>query len=274
MFFMNAVRCSNFRTFFLKSPKPVTPFIMNDSFCKKAFETDDFLKGKNLISISPGGYKGIYMLGVCVFIKDNFNLDNYIFSGASAGAWTALTMCYKKDILSLKAKVLEYSLNKSRSIYEMETVMKQQFLLHAKTEDFDLRRLFIGVTTLEKLRPKTSIFYGFETLEDAIDCCIASSHIPLITGGLTNKYKNLYTFDGGFSKYPYLNNMKPTLHVYPSIWKEKPGHQGTGLFDITQYTTLFSYNRMDPNELYVAGYNDSQKNYAYLKYFLDSQIDL
>jgi len=246
-----------------------------DNAYKKMFDSDSFFRDKKLISISPGGYKGIYMLGVCVFIRDNFNLEDYIFSGASAGAWNALTMCYKKDIMELKRNVLDYSLQNARSIREIEPLMKSRFLLHSRTEDFDLRRLFVGVTTLEKLSPKTYVFYGFDSLEDALDCCIASSHIPLITGGFTNKYKNLYTFDGGFSKYPYLNNMKPSIHITPSIWKEKPGHQGDKeKFDITQYTTLFSRNNLDFTQLYDSGYNDSQKNYAYLKYFLDSQIDL
>lgn len=229
---------------------------------------NDFLKNKKLISISPGGFKGIYMLGVCLFIKDTFDLDGYVFSGASAGAWNALTLCYKKDPKLIKENVLDYSLKHAKNIYEIEKLMKDRFLLYTKTEDFDLRRLFIGVTTMKGLKFNSHIFYGFSTLEDALDCCIASSHIPFITGGLVNKYRNSYTFDGGFSKYPYLNTMQSTLHISPSMWKEKPGHQGTGMFDITQYTTLFSRNEMDFNTLYESGYNDSAKNNDYLKYFL------
>jgi len=174
----------------------------------------------------------------------------------------------------LKQNVLDYSRNKSRTIHDIEMTMKERFLLYAKTEDFDLRRLFIGVTTIENLSPKTYIYYDFHTLEDAIDCCIASSHIPFVTGGLIHKYKNLYSFDGGFSKNPYLTNMKPDLHIYPSMWKEKPGYQGTGVFDVTQYTTLFSRNSFDLNDLYMSGYNDAKTNYAYLKYFLNDESEM
>ena len=231
---------------------------------------NDFLKDKKLISISPGGFKGIYMLGVCLFIKDTFELDDYVFSGASAGAWNALTLCYKKDPKLIKEDVLDYSLKHAKNIYEIEKLMKDRFLLYTKTEDFDLRRLFIGVTTVQGLKTNAHIFYGFSNLEDALDCCIASSHIPFITGGLVNKYRNIYTFDGGFSKYPYLNSINSTLHISPSMWKEKPGHQRTNIFDITQYTTLFSRNAMDFNNLYESGYNDSVKNHDYLKYFLSN----
>lgn len=229
---------------------------------------NDFLKNKKLISISPGGFKGIYMLGICMFIKDTFDLDDYVFSGASAGAWNALTLCYKKDPKVIKEDVLDYSLKHAKTIHEIEKLMKERFLLYTKTEDFDLRRLFIGATIVERFKSRVHIFYGFSSLEDALDCCIASSHIPFITGGLVNKYRNTYTFDGGFSKYPYLNTLQSSLHISPSMWKEKPGHQGTGMFDITQYTTLFSRDKFEFHTLYESGYNDSVKNYDYLEYFL------
>ena len=235
---------------------------------------NDFLKGKKLISISPGGFKGIYMLGICLFIKDTFDLDDYIFSGASAGAWNALTLCYKKDPKLIKENVLDYSLKNAKTIYEIEKLMKDRFLLYTKTEDYDFRRLFIGVTTFKKLKSSVHIFYGFSNLEDALDCCIASSHIPFITGGLVNKYRNIYTFDGGFSKYPYLNTIHSTLHISPSMWNKNPGYQNPGTFDITQYTTLFSRDKLDFNNLYESGYNDSVKNYDYLKYFLLNSSDL
>lgn len=267
LFMKSVIYSIRFKNFF----KPALSrefFINNDSAHKELLKSSNFLKGKKLISISPGGYKGIYMLGVCTFIKDMFDLDNYIFSGASAGAWNALTLCYKKDPRELKNLVLDYSIKNAKTINEIETMMKRQFLLHAKTEDFDLRRLFIGVTTIDGFGSKTYIYHGFTTLEDAIDCCIASSHIPFITGGLVHKYKNVYSFDGGFSKHPYITNVKPELHICPSMWKEKPGYQGTGIFDITQYTTLFSRKNFDFSELYNSGYNDAKNNYDYLKYFL------
>ena len=257
----------------LKKPELKTLFINNDSCHKILFEENDFLKNKNLISISPGGYKGVYMLGVCAFIKDMFNLDNYIFSGASAGAWNALILCYKKDIRILKHDVLDYSINNAKTINEIEMMMKERFLLYSKTEDFDLRRLFIGVTTVNYLSRQTRVYYGFSTLEEAIDCCIASSHIPFITGGMVHKYDNVYSFDGGFSKYPYLKNMKPRIHITPSMWTGRGPIMSSGIFDINQYTTLFSRKNFDFIDLYNSGYNDTKDNYEYLKRFLDKKMD-
>lgn len=223
---------------------------------------DDFIKNKKIISISPGGFKGFYMLGICKYIKQNYDLEEYIFSGASAGAWNSLVLCYKGDLNELICNLLEESLQKTKTISELENLIKHKLLSNYKTSDFDLRRLFIGVTTISKQGSNTIIYSGFETLEDAINCCIASSHIPLITGGLTNMYRNEYSFDGGFSKFPYLNVTKPVIHITPGIWKtpsnEKPS--------ITHYTTLFSKNDYKFHELIDIGHNDAIKH----KEFLDS----
>jgi len=183
-------------------------------------EDNNFIKNKKLISISPGGLKGFYELGVLSYIKDNYDMDGYIFSGASAGAWNALFMCFKNDTKQFVYNLLDYKLSQIKTIKELEYFLKYKLLSKYDSDDFDLRRLFIGVTTLKQFKPVTNIFSDFNSLEDAINCCIASSHIPLITGGLTNRYHNMYTFDGGFSKYPYLNFSENVLHITPSMWSK------------------------------------------------------
>ena len=83
---------------------------------KKSFiNSNSFIKNKKIISISPGGLKGIYILGTCTYLKQNFNFDDYIFSGASAGSWNSLVMCYKKDPLYLKKKIIDYSITTNSS---------------------------------------------------------------------------------------------------------------------------------------------------------------
>ena len=225
----------------------------------------EFIKDKRLISISPGGYKGVYMLGVSMYIRNHYDLDNFIYSGASAGAWISLLLCYKKDAHYLK-NIVDDCLNKAYSLYDLEMLMKKQILMKCVKDDFDLRRLFIGVTTIDYYKANTTIFSGFINLEDAIDCCIASSHIPLITGGFINKYNNRLTFDGGFSKYPYLDIIKPVLHITPSMWMPISPTS----MNISDYTTLFSKNKMNFIELYENGYNDTEKNKDKLDQLLNS----
>ena len=266
--------------FLLKSSKKEEQCIIssknNNVYCnsqaKLFINENTFLDDKKLITISPGGYKGFYLLGILTYIKEKYETENLIYSGASAGSWNGLFMCYKGNPLSFVYNLLDYNIKNTNSITELEYFMKYKLLTSYKSEDFDLRRLFIGVTTIKGFAPFTNIFSEFETLEDAINCCIASSHIPLITGGLTNKYHNMFTFDGGFSNYPYLDKER-MVHVSPSMWEENhnKNQQPTfgssvkrGIFSIKKYSEFFSVSKNNLLELFDDGYQDAKKNKSYL----------
>ena len=266
--------------FLLKSSKKEEQCIIssknNNVYCnsqaKLFINENTFLDDKKLITISPGGYKGFYLLGILTYIKEKYETENLIYSGASAGSWNGLFMCYKGNPLSFVYNLLDYNIKNTQSITELEYFMKYKLLTSYKTDDFDLRRLFIGVTTIKGFAPFTNIFSEFETLEDAINCCIASSHIPLITGGLTNKYHNMFTFDGGFSNYPYLDKER-MVHVSPSMWQEihtknaEPTLMTSvkrGIFSIKKYSEFFSVSKNNLLELFDDGYQDAKKNKSYL----------
>ena len=194
------------------------------------------------------------MVGIVNYIKDNYKLDNYIFTGASAGAWSSLLMSYKYDTNKIINCILEINKLDIQSIFDLQLNLKKKMLLSFRSNDFDLTNIFIGVTVLKNLELSTNIFYNFKNLEDAIDCCIASSHIPLLTGGLINKYNNEISFDGGFSNYPYLNLNNTVLHLNPNIWN----HNHHNLLD---YSDLIQkLNDVNFYDLYNEGYNDTKKN--------------
>jgi len=238
-------------------------FCSDDLNAKQLYlNNHEFIKDKKLITISPGGYKGFYMLGVCSYIKENYNTGNYIFSGASAGAWNSLFMTLNKDHLECVLKLLDEDIRKQNSIKDTEYKIKEILLNSYTSEDFDLKRLFIGVTTISRAKPRTNIFSDFDNLEDALNCCIASSHIPFISGAFTNSYNNQMTFDGGFSNYPYLNIKDSILHITPNMWKKDVKKS---IFVLEDYTSLFSKSKYSYIELYDNGYKDSKNN----KNFLD-----
>lgn len=215
-----------------------------------------------IIAISPGGYKGIYMLGTCQYIKENYDTNNLFFTGASAGAWNALMMTCKDDlVIKYKREIIDYSIEKSRNIFSTEQLLKSQIMQYYKTRDFDLHRLYIGVTTFNGYKFTNSIFNNFDTLEDACNCCISSSHIPFVTGGLLNIYKNFISFDGGFLNYPYIDNNKTLLYITPDLWNKNKKNSNS----ISEFKTLFSKNNYNFNDLYKQGYNDAKQN----KNFLD-----
>jgi hypothetical protein len=234
------------------------------------------LQNKKLITISPGGFKGFYMLGVCSFIKENYPLEQYYFSGASAGAWNALFMTYKGEPDKFVRSILDKSVQELSSAVEIKTKIKEKILTSYNETDFHLDRLLISVSSFEKYKMKPVIYSDFDNLEDAINCCIASSHIPFVTGGITNKYHNTYSFDGGFSKYPFssIQNIKPVLHITPDIWKKQQEktlfQKMTKFCQIREYTTLLSRDKYDFEELYEQGYSDSEKNKFILDFFLSS----
>lgn len=226
---------------------------------------DPFLNDKQIITIAPGGYLGFYVMGICSYIKENYDLSNYIFTGASAGSWNALFMTFLGDPIELVLTILDTNVLHAKNIYDVEQKIKFNILDKFSESDFDLKRLFIGVTTIQNLHAEMNILTNFSSLEDALDCCIASSHIPFITGGAINKYHNIFTFDGGFSKYPYLNTKKPALHISPSIWTPVNLKVNT-LKDIYDYIHMFTKGNFDLIKLYDKGFINTKKN----KLFLDS----
>lgn len=237
----------------------------------------DSLLNKKLITISPGGFKGFYLLGILTYIKENYNMDEYIFSGASAGSWNSLFMCYKGDALNLVYNLLDYNIKKARSITELQYCMKYKLLSTFKDDDFDFKKIFIGVTTFKYLKPITNIFSDFSDLDDAINCCMASSHIPLITGGITNRYNNMYAFDGGFSSYPYLNIKKSVLHISPSMWENIQSNNPTNfkscIKTLKKYSEFFSLSKNNLLELFDNGYQDAKQHKDYLDKVFASEND-
>jgi hypothetical protein len=243
------------------------PFLIQNKNSSYLKNQTDFFKDKKLILLSPGGFKGFYLMGISAFIKENYVLDEHIFSGASAGAWNALLMTYKHNVSEIVNVLINDECAKIKDAYGLEKYLKKQIMLKYKTEDFELEKLFIGLTTIDNYRIKTQIYSDFENLEDAIDCCIGSSHIPYVTGKLVNTYHNTYTFDGGFSKYPYLKTSPPVLHITPSMWKHINDtilSKQNERLNISDYTTLFSRGKYNFKLLYEEGYNDAKTNRQYL----------
>lgn len=241
-------------------------------------DKNDLIKGKKLITISPGGFKGFYSLGILTFLKENYNTDEFIFSGASAGAWNSLFMCYKGDPMTFVYNFLDNNMRKAKSITELQYFFKYKLLSNYKTEDFDLSKLFIGVTTFKKFMPNINIYTDFEDLEDAINCCMASSHIPLITGGITNRYKNMFSFDGGFSDYPYLDKDR-LLHISFSMWDELKGINNNknfikrNIMNLKKFSEFFSISKNNLLELFDNGYQDSKIHKQYFDNLLEQKID-
>lgn len=159
---------------------------------------------EKVFNLTPAGINGFYMLGIIKRMNEIHNMNDFIFSGASAGAWNGLILCaYKRKEIFNNIENNPDFFN-IKKFNELQRFMKNYFLTNYKSSDFNFTKLFIGVTQYQGFHMYTNIFSDFYNLEDCLDCCIASSHIPLITNGLVQKYDEKFTFDGGFSSNPYI----------------------------------------------------------------------
>jgi predicted acylesterase/phospholipase RssA len=220
----------------------------------------------NIIRVSPGGLKGFYILGILNYLRNHYIMDHYIYSGASAGAWNSLIMCSKRDNKFVNQFIdsLFVPVSRSKSIEEIQYLFKHKLLDSFDSSDFDFSRLHIGVVTMKDRQIKTQIYTNFTDLTDAIECCMSSSHIPLVTGKLVKNYRNNFVFDGGFSSDPYIKSSNYILYVEPNMWTDKKDQK----FIVNEFIDNFSMSRNNPEQLYMAGYSDAIKNdhyFAHLK---------
>ena len=229
------------------------------------FNDNTYLSNKKIINISPAGLRGFYEMGICIYIKENYNTDKLIFSGASAGAWNSLLMSYKGNIINFKNLIFDIDFDNIKSIYNLQLILKEKLLENFSSDEFDFKKIYIGVTVLENFKFKNYIFTDFKSLEDAIDCIIASSNIPFITGKLFLSYKNKLCFDGGFSKDPYIHNPNKDILIYPDLYKNNIiNYEGIPSID-NDLVDLFDYDYKYLIKLFEKGYNDSIKYDSFLK---------
>tara|TARA_A100001015_G_scaffold82732_1_gene91756 strand:+ start:71 stop:907 length:837 start_codon:yes stop_codon:yes gene_type:complete len=239
---------------------------------KKIKKNDKILNNKKLITIAPAGIYGFYELGVCDYIKKHYNLTNYIYSGASAGAWNSLFMAYKPNDDSLLNTILNINTTNIKQAIELEYLLKDIIIEKYNLNDFDLQKMYIGVFTFNNKKFKPEIYNDFVDLCDVLDCCIASSHIPIISGKILNYYRDKITLDGGFIKEPYLKTIEPSLHITPTIWKTNEPYIGLNFkvcnmikkreykLLVKQLKGFLNVTEVDPMKLYLEGYLDTLEN--------------
>lgn len=218
-------------------------------------------KHKKIITISPGGLAGFYILGTIVYIKEHYDLSNYHFLGASAGAWNTLPMTYSKSMDKIVYDIMNiYNNEDINSIYELQCKLKSLLIDNYNKNDFDLHKINIATTTFTKNGFKQKIISNINTIEQATDSCIASSYIPFITGKGFQKMDNELLFDGGFKKFPP-TELNPYFDINPYMWEHYFTEQFHDLLNIKIIKNA--------EELFEDGYSHSLKNKDILdKYFL------
>ena len=167
-------------------------------------------------------------------------------------------MCFNGNDNEFINDILSFDF-KTQSLYKTQHLFKRALLSKYTEDDFDLHKLNIGIACLGRINKfslKYNIYNEFNDLEDAIDCCIASSHIPIITGGgLLKRYKKKFVFDGGLIRAPYRKLENSTLHISPEIWNNKKYIKESGLSSVKNFDHISFYNE---------GYSDAEEGKSFL----------
>jgi hypothetical protein len=206
------------------------------------------------IVICPSGRYGAYQLGICHYIKNNFDIKNKKILGFSAGSLNAMFLsihkehnndCLKK-IFNIKSKKIPILLKESLNVIE-------SYGIH----NYDIENVYIGVSTTNGL----VIHNNFITIQDITRCCLASSFVPYLThNDILYFYKNRLSMDGGVYHKKYLETNSNALVIKFTMFGR---YKNTNMFnEVLKKTKPGSY------ELYITGYHDAKINHSYFEKIL------
>ena len=243
--------------------------LLEKTFCWRFLPLPPKKKISNkFISINPGGIYGFYTLGIASYILKNYDTNKYNFIGASSGSWNALICTYKYDHHNFITNLTNQDFfDNVLSINNLQKNMGNYILDNYKSEDFNLNKLNICISTLEGKKLNNNIINNFTRIEDAIDLCMLSSHLPFLTSDkLVKRYNNKIVFDGGLSKYPPENI---SIHYTISIDK----FNNKNITSALCYLIKGNISKESISNFYLNGYKDSQTNKKDIdKYFNDDNI--
>lgn len=215
------------------------------------------------IVIAPGGVLGFYTLGICHYIKNNYNIKNKKMIGFSAGSFNVVFMSidpkYDNDfLLNLFKLNIRGDDNPRQTIKKITSNIKNTI----DFKDIDLRDKCIGLTT-PYLSLKT--INTFRSNNEIINSCISSSFIPYITyNDIFYFYKGNIYYDGGIM-YHFLKRTlnKDCLAISYYMFNRNTTFS---LFNILHKSNISIY------ELYILGYHDAIKNKAYFDKFFNHSL--
>lgn len=222
---------------------------------------DKILQNKKMIYVSPGGLRGFYQLGICNYIKKNFEIDDYVFTGSCSGAWNCLLLSMKPyvNVDKFIQSTINLDLKDINNINEAQARLKYEILENYCTENFDLNKLFIGITLKERSTFKTDVYSGFDDLEEAIDACIASSFINTFKLNMSAS-SHLYDKFDTKENPTFMNVTTSVLHISPYMWANNSRKKST--------LDMLLPNKFNLNKLYHDGYRDTDLNHRHLRYIL------
>lgn len=213
-----------------------------------------------LIQISPSGFVAPYQLGICMYIKNHYDLRDTKFIGGSAGSWLAVYLASdikNNDLLYNFMPKFKYEFEDASMSNKWKNVgrfLKQEIPKYiGNTEFIYNKNILISVSNIDNFKLNNEVIDNYDTLTELMQLCYLSSFIPLLSGNYIPLYKNKKFIDATFTRKDY-NNVD--LLIYPSMWGRK--------FRYSDYIGCNVYNKVDFYAMLKNGYIDSIKNKAFL----------
>ena len=88
----------------------------------------------------------------------------------------------------------------------------------------------------------------------------------------------MFSFDGGFCDYPYLDKDR-LIHISPSMWDDFKNKKNNKTFlkqkiiNMKTFSDFFSVSKNNLLELFDNGYNDAKIHKEYLDEIFEKKID-
>ena len=209
------------------------------------------------IIIGPGGYYGFYILGICHYIKNTYDLSNTKMIGFSAGSIAVFFMSLPDRLTNIYINELfTHKITPDLSVLanNLFTQIKKKILF----KDLSLSNKYIGLTTSSYT---LDIKNTFISTNDLVNCMQASSFVPMITRkSLLYYYNGNAYFDGALSYWRLRKSCKKKCLIISYNMFGRYNHLLSG---------GLTYNpNMSIYDMYIKGYRDAISNKKYLDTFL------
>tara|TARA_X000001036_G_C20683194_1_gene806634 strand:+ start:100 stop:852 length:753 start_codon:yes stop_codon:yes gene_type:complete len=209
------------------------------------------------IHFTSGAIGVFYQMGIAKYLKERYQTECYTYSGVSAGSWCGMMLA--SDISTEELDNVIYGicgkLGEGNFWLDGPYVAKKMIL----NTDFnvDYSRIKIGITQFNPF-PEKKYVDNFRNKSDVIEACIASSHIPLLSGQIATTYNNSYSIDGGIMLLGGDLVKTGALFCFPpDIWGKEYNRE-----------TFYDFSEESAIEMYKEGYKDTKKNRHCLDQFI------
>lgn len=207
------------------------------------------------ITVSSGGFLGLYMLGVATHLKGCVDLSSSRIGGVSAGA------CVAGFLLSEESNeewVRSVILPRICNDLTARPGLRQAWghvpdlirTLLSDMPDLDATRGFVAVTRVSSHPPfvEREIKENFVGLEQYIDYAILSAFVPVLCGHIARSYGDHYYMDGALTSrvpIPTGHDACDNLFIHPGMFGREFSWRDCSNISPYRAYRLFALGRQD-----------------------------